>query len=137
MDIYFDQELMDLTFTEGDLTIVETSDSKLQQRLFVRFKTYARDLFYNTGYGIDYLNNVFGMKRPKSTVDLIIRNEILKEEMVAEITSFSSKVENYNYSCTFRVKTIAEEEILTFYILTTETGITITDENNNSLTVRI
>ena len=137
MDIYFDQELMDLTFTEGDLTIVETSDSKLQQRLFVRFKTYARDLFYNTGYGIDFLNNVFGMNRPKSTVDLIIRNEILKEEMVAEITSFSSKVENYNYSCTFRVKTIVEEEILTFYILTTETGITITDESNNSLTVRI
>lgn len=137
MDIYFDQTTMDIEFVDGDFALVTQSDECLQQRLFIRFKTFSKDCFWNIAYGIDYLNNVFGMKRPKSSVDLIIRNEILKEEMVAEITSFESSVQDYNYSCTFRVKVIDEPEVLVFYLLTTETGLTITDQDSNSVTVRI
>ena len=137
MDIYFKQDIMDLVFTEGDLAITTTTQEDLMQRLFVRFKTYIRDLYWNQSYGIDYLNNVFGVNRPKSQVDLIIQNEIRKEPLVAEIIRFSSNVDRNTYSCSFTVRSIVEEEVLTFYILSTETGIVITDESNNELLIRV
>lgn len=138
MDIYFKQDIMDLVFNEGDLVITATTQEDLMQRLFTRFKTHIRDLYWNQGYGIDYLNNVFGDNRRKTSVDLIITNEILKEELVAEITSpVESTVINGNYSCKFTVRSVVEEQIITYYILTTENGVIISDENNNEMLIRI
>ena len=109
MDIKFDQETYDIAlFVDGegvvDLDITDSPAEDLQQRLFLRLKAYKKDLFWNEGYGIDYLNTVFGRNRPKSTVDIIIRNEILKESMVESISYFESDIENYSYSCKFTVK---------------------------------
>lgn len=137
MDIYFKQDIMDLVFSAGDLVITSTTQEDLMQRLFTRFKTYKSDLFWNQGYGIDYLNNVFGDNRRKSSVDLIVRSEILKEELVAELMDFESSIINYSYSCKFTVRSIVEEQIITYYILTTENGVIISDENNNEMLIRI
>ena len=138
MDIYFKQDIMDLVFSGGDLVITSTTQDDLMQRLFTRFKTHAKDLYWQQNYGIDYLNNVFGDNRRKSSVDLIITNEILKEELVAEITSpVESTVVNGNYSCKFTVRSVVEEQIITYYILTTENGVVISDENNNEMLIRI
>ena len=138
MDIYFKQDIMDLVFSDGDLVITSTTQEDLMQRLFTRFKTHKSDLYWNQGYGIDYLNNVFGDSRRKSQVDLIITNEILKEELVAEITSpVESTVVNGNYSCKFTVRSVVEEQVITYYILTTENGVVISDENNNEMLIRI
>lgn len=137
MDIYFEQTGMDLVFEDGDLKITTDTASDLQQRLFIRFKTYKRDLFWNINYGIDYLNDVFGINRAKSSVDALIIAEIEKEELVAELLSFSSKVENYVYSCEFTVKSVVEDQVITYYVLTTENGVIITDQNNNELLIRI
>ena len=137
MDIYFKQDIMDLVFNEGDLVITSTTEEDLMQRLFTRFKTYLKDLYWNQGYGIDYLNNVFGDNRRKSSVDLIVRSEILKEELVAELMDFESSIINYSYSCKFTVRSVVEEQIITYYILTTENGVIISDENNNEMLIRI
>lgn len=137
MDIYFKQDIMDLVFNDGDLVITSTTQEDLMQRLFTRFKTYKSDLYWNQGYGIDYLNNVFGDNRRKSSVDLIVRSEILKEELVAEIMDFESSIINYSYSCKFTVRSVVEEQIITYYILTTENGVIISDENNNEMLIRI
>lgn len=137
MDIYFKQDIMDLVFSDGDLVITSTTQEDLMQRLFTRFKTHTKDLYWQQNYGIDYLNNVFGDNRRKSSVDLIVRSEILKEELVAELMDFESSIINYSYSCKFTVRSVVEEQIITYYILTTENGVVISDENNNEMLIRI
>ena len=137
MDIYFKQDIMDLVFSNGDLVITSTTQEDLMQRLFTRFKTHTKDLYWQQNYGIDYLNNVFGDNRRKSSVDLIVRSEILKEELVAELMDFESSIINYSYSCKFTVRSVVEEQIITYYILTTENGVVISDENNNEMLIRI
>ena len=87
MDIKFNQSLYDIElFEDGDgrldLKLTEDDSEDLMQRLVLRLKTYPRDLFWNVNYGIDYLNAVFGKNRPKTTVDIIVKNEILKEPMI-------------------------------------------------------
>lgn len=142
MDIKFDQSTTDISLTlDGDgfldLDITRDSSEDLQQRLFLRLKTFQRDLSWNTGYGIDYLNTVFGKNRPRSTVDIIIRNEIMKEPMVESIEHFESEIENFTYSCKFSVKLRFEPEVITLFILTNEDGTVLMDESGNILTARI
>lgn len=99
MDILFNQITKDISFTDDfDLDITNDSISEAMQRLYIRFKTFARDLIWNESYGIDFINDVFGKSRPKSNVDILIKNEINKEEMVLEVSSFTSTLENYTYS---------------------------------------
>lgn len=142
MDILFDQKAYDVELvTVGenvvDLAVVTNSTSILMQRLYLRFKTYKRDLWWSLSYGIDYLNEVFGMNKPIRSVDVIIQNEILREPMVASLVSFESEVINYTYNCKFTVSVVNEPETITYYILTNENGAVLTDENGNQLTIRI
>ena len=142
MDILFDQKTYDIDLiTVGenvvDLAVVTSSADILMQRLYLRFKTYKRDLWWSLSYGIDYLNEVFGMNKPIRSVDVIIQNEILREPMVESLVSFESEVINYTYNCKFTVSVVNEPEIITYYILTNENGAVLTDENGNQLTIRI
>lgn len=142
MDIKFDQQSFDISLIEDgsglvDLDITTSSADDLMQRLFLRLKTYPRDLFWNINYGIDYLNSVFGKNRPKGTVDIILKNEIIKEPMVASIDYFESEIFNYTYACKFRVRVINEPTILTYYILTNENGVILTNQDGDRLTTTI
>ena len=142
MDILFDQKTYDINLvTVGenvvDLAVVTSSADILMQRLYLRFKTYKRDLWWSLSYGIDYLNEVFGMNKPIRSVDVIIQNEILREPMVESLVSFESEVINYTYNCKFTVSVVNEPETITYYILTNENGAVLTDENGNQLTIRI
>lgn len=142
MDIKFDQKAFDIVLVSDgadmvDLAITTSTADDLMQRLFLRFKTFPRDLFWNINYGIDYLNNVFGKNRPINSVDVIVRNEINKEPMVDSIESFESEIFNYSYGCKFKVKPINEPTILTYYILTNEEGIILTNENGDILTAKL
>lgn len=142
MDIRFDQTTFDLALVsnfEGflDLDIITSQSDEVMQRLFLRLKTYPRDLFWNIGYGIDYLNTVFGKNRPKSTVDIVLKNEILKEPMVSEIVRFESEIANYNYACKFSVRILEEDSIVTYFVLTNENGAILTNENGDTLTARL
>lgn len=135
MDILMNQSTKDLVITSGDIALVGNQPSLLVQRLFVRFKTFKRELFWNTNFGIDYLNDVFGRSRQKLTVDTIFKTAILSEGMVESLVTFTSKISNYAYSCQFKVKLKGLEQTVTVYLLTNENGITLTDEKGNSLTI--
>lgn len=142
MDIKFDQSTFDIVLkTDGDgfldLDVTKDSTEDLMQRLFLRLKTYPRDLFWNTSYGIDYLNTIFGKNRPRSIVDIVFRNEIMKEPMVDSIDKFESEIFNYSYACKFSVKLKYEPTIITYYILTNENGVILTNENGDTLTAKI
>lgn len=141
MDIFFDQKdfdiALDLSGDAVDLVLTKDSVEDLMQRLFYRLKTQKRDIVWNLNYGIDYLNDVFGMKKTAPVVDMIIRSEIMKEPMVSEIIYFESEVNNYTYACKFTVSLIEEQSTVTYYILTNETGIILTNENGDQLTIRI
>ena len=142
MDIKFDQRDFDIILATGgdgmvDIDITKSSEDDLMQRLFLRLKTYPRDLFWNINYGIDYLNTVFGKNRPKATVDIILRNEILKEPLVDNILKFESEISNYSYACKFSVSIIDEPTIVTYYILTNENGVILTNRDGDTLTSRL
>ena len=142
MDIFFnpqrqDIEFVDLGNNEVDIAIINTSVDDLMQRLYLRFKTFKRDLMWNTGYGIDYLNDVFGINKSQIVVDTIVKEEIRKEPMVASITFFESQLVNYTYACKFSVCLKEEQKTVTYYILTNENGLDITNENGDVLTLKL
>ena len=142
MDIFFnpknqDIEFVDLGNNEVDIAIINTPVDDLMQRLYLRFKTFKRDLMWNTGYGIDYLNDVFGINKSQIVVDTIIKEEIRKEPMVASITFFESQLVNYTYACKFSVHLKEEQKVITYYILTNENGLDITNENGDVLTLKL
>ena len=64
MDIKFDQQYHDIVLESVgglvDLSLVESAPDILMQRLFLRLKTYPKDLFWNINFGIDYLHDIFG-----------------------------------------------------------------------------
>ena len=142
MDIFFnpqrqDIEFVDLGNNEVDIAIINTSVDDLMQRLYLRFKTFKRDLMWNTGYGIDYLNDVFGINKSQIVVDTIIKEEIRKEPMIYSITFFESQLVNYTYACKFTVSLKEEQKTVTYYILTNENGLDITNENGDVLTLKL
>ena len=128
-------------FTDGDgnldFALTQDASEQLMQRLFLRLKAYPRDLFWDVNYGIDYLNTVFGKNRPKNTVDIVIKNEIMKDPMVKRLVYFESEIVNYTYSCTFKAEVVEENVISTFYLLTNENGVILTNENGDRLTASI
>lgn len=137
MDFLLDQNTKDLVLIDGDFQIITTQQEQLMQRLFIRLKTFTRDLFWNPSYGIDYLNKVYGLNRNKNTVDALILSEIQKEEMVESIISFESEIQDYKYGCKFSVKLLSVDIPIIFYTLVTENGLTLTDENGNILTAQL
>lgn len=141
MDIYFDQRDFDIKLTDDiegvDLVILTDPVDKLMQRLFKRLKTQKRDIVWNLSYGIDYLQDVFGRKKPKGVVDVIIQDEIKKEPMVKEIVRFESEIVDFKYACKFSVSIIDEPSLITYYILTNESGIILTNESGDILTIRL
>ena len=141
MDILKKKKTYDIDFVSSgdfvDIAIVQSTIDEVMQKLFLRFKTFKRDLMWNTDYGIDYLRDVFGINRPKYTVDLIIQNEIEKEPMVEKLITFESEIKNYTYSCKFRVSVKDEKVVLTYYVLTTQDGLTILNENGDKLTLKL
>ena len=135
MDIFLDQAKEDIVLVGGDLKITPSRQDELIQRLFVRFKTFKREWFWNIDYGVDYINEVFGIRKNTNTIDSLMRNEINKEPLVSSILTFSSKVENYKYSCTFTVKMVDEDIVQTIYFLVNENNIYLTDGTNKLFTV--
>lgn len=142
MDIFFNQKTKDIDFLSVDdefidlVAITETSDD-LTQRLFIKLKTFIRDLWWNPTSGIDWLGLAFGIRKQTIVVDKIIKDVILGEPLVKELVSFQSEVSNYNYGCKFTVKHIEENKVSTFYILTNESGLVLTNEDGQELSVQI
>jgi hypothetical protein len=96
----------DLVFHNGTLTQEYTTQPFTQvvaQRLVIRLRTWETEWFLDTEYGVPYFD-IIGRKVPKSRVDSILQQEILAERGVKEIVSFTSTLQNRQYSASFRVK---------------------------------
>lgn len=112
MDLLLDVNTHDAIFFNGPLTKDYTTQPFTQtvaQRLKIRLLTFKGEYVFNTVYGVPYWQEILGKKTTKEAVDLIYQQQILLENGVKEITSFSSTFENRIYSMTFRVKVVSGE----------------------------
>lgn len=112
MDILIDSNPIspgyeDAVFFNGALTKEYTTQPFVQtvaQRLKIRLLTFRGEWFLDTEYGVPYWQQILGLKTPKSSLDQIFQEQVLAENGVKEITSFSSTFQNRQYSASFRVK---------------------------------
>lgn len=137
MDILLDQKTEDLVLIGGDLSFVNTRQQELMQRLYLRLKTFKREWFLDLNYGVDYLNDVFGVNVSKIKIDTIFQTEILKDVLVSSLISYESQIQDYKYSANFVVKSTTFTEVITYYVLVNENSIILTDNLNNKLTTRL
>jgi len=124
MDILLDLDPIspnfgDAKYKNGILTPSDVTGPPKQtvaQRLRIRLLTFRGEWELNTGYGVPYWQRILGQKPTKSTVDQILQQEILKEQGVKEITSFTSTFQNRVYKAEFRVRVLNGEETDTISI---------------------
>ena len=133
---------MDIEFTAGvsgfngtDFNLTQNRLQETAQRLSIRFRTYLGTWFLETGYGVDWFNQVLGKGRTKLAVDTLIQLEIKKDKYIDSITSFSSSIDKSVYSCRFRVKVKSVEQTAELKLLATENGLTLSDQFGNSFSI--
>lgn len=112
MDLLLDMTTGDLVFHNGPLVKEYTTQPFVQvvaQRLFILLRTFEGEWFMDLTHGIPYWDWL-GRKVTKQTVDLVLQQEILAENGVKEITSFSSTLVDRKYSAQFKVRVSTGEE---------------------------
>jgi len=102
LDAAHDAIFINAPLTRSDVTqpLLET----VSQRLKIRLLTFMGEWFLDTRYGVPYWQRILGRKVSKQSVDLIFQENILAEDGVKELVSFSSNYNNRVYSAEFRVK---------------------------------
>lgn len=125
-----------LSLVGGDIQLTSDYYDSVGQRLFIRLKSNYGKWFLDTTYGVDYYGKVFGKVRNKTRIDLLIKDEILKESNVVRITSFKSVIDNRtrNYSCDFTVQLNGITVEAQYRIITTQNGFALLTENNRYIT---
>ena len=91
------------------------------QRLFKRLKTQKRDIVWNLLWYYIFKMFLEG-RRPKGVVDVIIQDEIKKNLWLKRLFCFESEIVDFKYACKFSVSIIDEPSLITYYILTNESG---------------
>ena len=126
-----------LEFSGGDLKLTTTYEESVAQRLLIRFKTTLGKWFLNIEYGVDYFGSIFGKGVSKNKVDMLIREQIIKEPKVEKITSFQSVIDRNTrkYICNFTVKIVALDQVQSYQIVTTQNGLSLLTENDKLITV--
>lgn len=105
---------------DGDLMLLDERSAHVAQRLTIRLNTHMNTWFLNLDLGIDYLNEVFGVAKTKTSIDTLIQEEIMNDEYVHSITYFNSTITNGVYGCVFKAK--CKDSITTETITLTTTG---------------
>ena len=72
--------------------------------------SWLGDCFFDETAGIDWYN-ILGSKDQKSQLDSVIKKIVVDEYGVIELSFFESSIENRQYTCTVRFKTIYNETI--------------------------
>ena len=88
MDLLLDTGKLKIT-EDGDLVLITETSQHVAQRLTIRLNTHVNTWFLNLDLGINYLNEIFGVAKTKTSIDALIQQEILKDEMVSRITYFN------------------------------------------------
>jgi len=112
LDILLDEVTHDVVWNNGPLTKEFTTQPYTQtvsQRLKIRLLNFKGEWFMDLNYGPPYWQEILAMKVSKSRVDRIFQQQILLENGVREIVSFSSTLINRQYSLKFQVKVVSGE----------------------------
>lgn len=125
-----------LNLLGGDLQLTSDYFDSTAQRLYIRLKSNYGKWFLDTEYGVDYYGKVFGKVRNKTRIDLLIKDEILKEQNVLRITRFNSRIDNStrNYSCEFTVHLVGISTETQYRIITTQNGFALLTQNDKYIT---
>ena len=102
----------DALFVNGPLTkqnVTQPFTENVTQRLRIRLLTFEGEWFLDTTYGIPYWQRILGQKPTKSAIDQILQQEILSENGVRELVSFTSSFVNRTYSASFQVRVVNGE----------------------------
>jgi len=102
----------DLDITQGKLTLIDTQQELLKQKLTITLNTYRGEWFLNTQRGIPYLQVILKKGTPKALVDSIFYQTILSYEDILNITEFNSSVTKGVYYLSFKA-TVVSGEIIT------------------------
>lgn len=96
----------DVLFVNRECVVTKGEADNVAQRLTIRLRTFLSEWYLNSEYGVPY-RQILGRKIKKSAADLIIQEQILMERGVAQITKFTSYIDNKReYHCTFSVRTL-------------------------------
>lgn len=125
-----------LSLLGGDIQLTSDYFDSVAQRLYIRLKSNYGKWFLDTSYGVDYYGKIFGKVRNKTRVDLLLKDEILKEENVVRITKFRSTIDTQtrNYSCDFTVKLVGISVETRYRIITTQNGFALLTQNDKYIT---
>jgi len=119
-------------FNGTDLLLTSDHLESVGQRLYIRLKSTYGKWFLNTEYGVDWFGKIFGKVKNKTRIDMLLKDEILKEGYVEKIESFKSSISPTTraYSCTFKVKITNISTVQEFKIITTQNGFSLLTDNN-------
>lgn len=125
-----------LSLVGGDLQLTTDYFDSVAQRLYIRLKSNYGKWFLDTTYGVDYYGKIFGKVRNKTRIDLLIKDEILKDSNVVRITRFISTIDNRtrNYSCDFTVQLVGIAAETQYRIITTQNGFALLTQNDKYIT---
>lgn len=110
MDFKLSPDSWDIIWHNGPLQVEDTTQPLTEtvgQRLKIRLLTFMNEWFMDTTYGVPYWQSLLGVKQTsKARADLIFQQQILAEQGVKEIVTFTSTFVNRQYSLTFSVKVL-------------------------------
>jgi len=102
------KDTMDVVFENRNCPMTLNKIDAVTQSLYIRLRTLMGDWYLNVGYGVPWLEKVLGHKIRKSTVDMVIQEQILLDNDVLSIPEFTSTLDRARraYECRFRVETV-------------------------------
>ena len=108
MDLKLDQGSHDLIFVNGECPVTTGLINSVTQRLIIRLRTFLGEWFIDTSYGVPWLERVLGQKLNRNSIDIVIQENILKDEGVSQVVEFSSRFDESSrvYSCRFKVRVV-------------------------------
>lgn len=108
MDLKMDQAKNDLVFINGECPVTVGLVDSATQRIVIRLRTFLGEWFINTSYGVPWLERVLGHKVNRSSVDIVIQESILQDDLVSQVVEFTSSLDEQTrkYKCQFRVRVI-------------------------------
>lgn len=108
MDLQLDQATHDLVFVNGECPVTTGLVDSVTQRLIIRLRTFWGEWFVDTTYGVPWLERVLGHKVKRSSIDIVIQENILKDQYVSQVVAFKSSLSEIDrkYECQFRVRVI-------------------------------
>lgn len=106
MDLLLDRNNHDLVFVNGECPTTGDMVDVVTQRLYIRLRTFLGEWYLNYKYGVPWLEKVLGHKTKKSSVDMVVQEQILGVRGVARIVHFESQYSPISraYTCKFRVQ---------------------------------